>query len=437
MQYLTCGDLNIPICFIVGMSWGKKAKANARGNGKVTCKGCEPAEISVQIAIDPSLCDVYGLDIRKSIEIYSDLSAKKDSPSSPILLGGYPIMPELEFAVTNVNKTEETDIAVKIPRLLTADIIFSGVKTVKEVSRQRALDFSTLGVSVPRVFIEVDGESLEIKEKFSILNLVTTPSTANIDIEIGDDTAIADQKSFIDSVMEKTAKVKIELPSGTATYFVINSSLIDNTLSIDCTIYPNEMSIPVQKTYMKKPLSYILKDICRIGKIDCDSSNISGDVDYYKLDSSPIESLRFLQRSAGFLISKLGNKLSFHYLPEKFTAQNAIECYIDDSVQNELARSVYWHDGINSSTASCDYEGDGVDIPSIFRSSDCKRYAENVLKYINYMRNDLTLRAEADGRIVNHSSLALKKNNVNLDVLVEYFEIDWVGEEMTIEAHYL
>ena len=143
MQYLSWADVQIPLCFVTGLSYAKRAKVIEHTVGYASTRGVEAAEMSVQIQVTRAACMAFGLNFDEQVMQIRSLIANKDNPSGGVTVGGYPLYPELQFALTNVNTTYTAD-SVNGISVYACDLVLSGVACTKKVCRNRALEFEFL-----------------------------------------------------------------------------------------------------------------------------------------------------------------------------------------------------------------------------------------------------------------------------------------------------
>ena len=434
MQYLAWADIMIPLCFVTGFSYAKRARVTEHRGGFASSRGFEASEISVRVTISRAIAMAYGLDFGQWLRMIDGLNADPAGAQGAVTLGGYPVYPELNFALTNVNRTYLTDVSCQDISSIEADLTLSGVSCVKEVARQRALVFTPeeAVIQLPKVTIECDGESLVVQDSMAVSRFATSPDLLELEIFIGQDTQTPERASFLDSMMSNFATVTCELPQGTVVYNVISCMQYDNIMSLSGSIFPESASQVVTKTFVDCDIADILTDICQMIGIECQIL-ISGHVDYYLMKCSPLEALAALRASAGFIVSRQGNTLTFAWVPDAIEPQKTLDLIVTDDSLAEPVGGVIWRDGIHEATAG-KAEGGVIEVESAFRSPDGGQFAGQVLKLQRYLQSYIRIEDAIDETIGSHSQVAIAKNGEEIPALVDYPEFNWLEGTMMLEC---
>lgn len=434
MQYLSWADILIPLCFVTGFSYSKRARVTEHSGGFASSRGYETSEISVRVSLSRNAAVAYGLDFSECLRELEDLTADKDNAQGTVSLGGYPIYPELNFALTNINKTYLTDLSTNDISSLEADITLSGVSCVKEVSRERALifDLKDTAIELPKVTLTCKGKSLVVQDSLSIARFETAPDRIELEIYISQDDRKPERKGFLESIVRDYATVTCDLPQGTVTYNIINCMQVDNVMQISGAVFPETASQTATKTFVDCDLSEIIRAICDIIGIDADI-RVSGKVDYYLMKCTPMEALEALQKSAGFVVSRQGNKITFGWLPDSIQPQKTLNLNVTDDTLDELSCGLIWRDGVNEANVG-DVSGNVPEVQSVFRSSEGEYFAKRILSYQRYLQSYIRIEDAIDETIGSHSQVAIVRNNVEVPVLVDYPIFNWLDGTMILEC---
>lgn len=431
MNSVICGQIEIPLCFVQSISWGRKAKTYQHSGGYVSARGFEATEISLKVSIDIAVCDVFGLNADDIFSMFDNLKTDRLSETGVFYIGGFPVYPELEFALTNINKTEISDLTGSIAHA-DADLVFSGVKAVKNVVRTRALELEPVQ-PVPDVVISVGDKSLSMQDSIQINEFITNPDSIHLTISIGSDMDLVSRKGFAESLIDNGV-IEAKLPQGTTKYYIINADLVDESLSLVGSIYPQKANKILTKTYQNTTLKNIIDDITNTAGIDC-SCIANGQIDYYRAFKTPIECLRELQQSAGFIMSNRQSKLTCAFVPElidSFYNMPYIELTQDEN--KEPIRGLYWYDGINQDSTGI-LDNSALKISSVFRSSE--KYADKCIKFARYMQNAITVTSDINTSIDTNSCVILSTNDAQINCMCEWIEFDWINNTMSVELHYI
>jgi hypothetical protein len=432
MESLDCGKVSIPACFIRSISWTKQAKVIKHYGGYVSSRGFEATEISVKASFDVQSCAVFGY---KPDDIYQMVDAiKTDRIDEPDVFRwcGYAIYPELEFALTNINKTYISDNTSCVSPSVECDLVFSGVRAVKNVNRERALSLESIK-DLPEVVLSANDKDLIVQDALQINKLITTFDSVDLDIDIGSDLDFVSRDSFLDRLISDGV-VYVDLPQGKTKYYIISASLVDESLSIVGSFYNKKAAQTLIKTYQDTTIDSIIKDICDAAGIES-KILITGHVDYYRAFGAPLDLLKELQQSAGFIMSVRKGVLTIADLPEKILGSTEI---VYNEMQSDGAtepiNGVYWYDGIHSDVYG-NIDKSSKKLLSAFRSNE--RYASRCLRFLKYNQNSIVIDADLLESIDAHSEILINSNGSIVNALVEFAEFDWVNNTMRLECHYL
>lgn len=427
MQYLSCADFEMPLCFVQSLSWQKRARTVQHYGGYVTARGFEPAEISVKINIDFSLCKLFGLDPQEVFARIESTVTNRTSRSGVFRLGGFAIYPTLEFALTNINKTFSPEIGV-----IECDCVWSGVKAVKNVARENALETKPFD-AMPGVVLSVGSVSLSTQDFAGVNEFVTAPDSISLVLSIGSDMDLVNREGFQQDLLNGGV-VDVSLPQGNTRYYVIQADLTDEQLSIVGSVYKPQSQRSITRTYQNTSLKAIVEDLASFAGIDC-RCIVDGKIDYYRAFGTPLNAIRDLQSSAGFIMSMRSGVLTCVDVPDSLKADDEIE-FIDmrADTDSEPINGCYWYDGINQKTAGT-LNKTAIRIYSAFRSDS--DYSTKCLNYARYQKNSIVVEAEIMQNIDTHSVVSVRSNDMIIDCMVEWFEFDWLNNRMQLELHYI
>lgn len=435
MQYLAWADVEIPLCLVGGFSYAKRARTVDHARGFASARGLEASEISVRVTLDRGVCMAYGLDFLHYLDMLEGFEAGPDSPQGAVTIGGYPIYPELNFALTNINRTYQTDMATDDISRIEADITLSGVSCVKEVSRERALIFGyedTI-VQLPKTTLSCKGKDFVIQDSTSVSGFVTNPKTLQLEVMIGQDNRTPERDAFLNDLISEYATVTCELPQGTVVYNIIQAMILDSVLYITGSILPEAASQVVTKTYQDCDIADILSDICAGIDVDADVQ-VDGHVDYYLMQCSPIEALEALQRSAGFIVSIQGNKLTFAWVPDSVQPQVTLDdLTVEDDTRSEDVNGLVWRDGIHEVMAG-EVSGEVVQVESVFKTDAGDAFAKRVLTFMRYQAARVLVSGAIVDSIGSHSQISVPKDDQELALLVDDPSFDWLTGQMSLEC---
>lgn len=429
MNYFTCGAISLPLCFVQSVAWSKTAKVYQHTGGYISSRGYESSELSVRVSVSPAVCEAFGLSLKDWYAEIDKIVTDRLSPSGVLRIAGYAIYPELEFALTNINKTVLADLAGETG-VIEADMVFSGVKASKEVFRERALQMDST-VEIPKVTLSVNGKDLQIQDGFQITEFKTTPDSLHIAIECGSDMDLVSRGGFLTDILDG-GKVIVDLPTGKTAFYVATAFLVDEELVIDGSIYPALSQQTITKTYLDCDLSEILSDLAKFAGIEC-TCKTSGHVDYFRAFGTPVDCMRGLQGSAGFIMSYREGKVTIGDVPKELVPAYHLEYLgMEDDRDSEPITGCYWFDGVNKHITG-EIGNNSLRVQSIFRSTE--DYSQRCLDYARYMKNAVTVTLDINPRIDAHSVVSIQSNDSILNVMVESFENDWINNTQELELH--
>ena len=431
MKYIECGLIQIPLVCVQSISWAKNAKIVQHTGGYISSRGFEAAEISVKLRFDYFTLATVGLDPIVEYQKLKTLVTDRLSESGVFYIDGYPIYPELEFTPTNINKTYLTDTSVKSD-IIEVDVVFSGVKAVKQAFTKRVLQVEAVA-DIPEIKIGVGDNLITIQYNYTLTEFVTTPDSITLSLEIGDDTSVLNRDAFLTELL-KEGVIIAYLPQGLTKYYVVSADVVDTGLSLVGSVLPVKSQQMVCKTYQDTTLKSIIQDLASIAGVECDCMT-DGNIDYYRAYGAPIQCIRDLQTSAGFLMSWRQGKLTCVDVPKVLSAENEL-LYIqmNQDAGVEPVNGIYWIDGVNR-FESGEIDSDALKIYSVFRSTH--DYSGRCLDYEKYARAVITIQSDIQINIDSHSLVYIWSNNQSIHCMVEWFEFDWLNNTMNLELHYI
>lgn len=432
MQYLTCGKTNIPLLYVKSIAWNRRARTTQRQGGYEVPKGFETTEVTVQCLFDEGLAQALGRSIDEDLTAFNRLVTDRMDEPDTLYIGGYPVVPSLQFALTSCNKTMVYDPSYTVA--MSCDLVFSGVRVSKEASRQRAMQFESDEVwDIPETVLSVQGKTLKLREMYRLSQLKRTPDSVSVVCEIADDMTVADQDGYMSRLVEDKAQLEVDFPDGKVKYWVVSASLDDNTLSLIGSILPEASQKPCVNTYWDCTMSFILKDLCSHMGVDCRCKFVDFTVDYYQNTDTPWDGVKSLVNCSGLLMSWSGNTLTFVDVPDFVAAKYELEA---QTTPNDEGASVWtgcvWVDGMNRHTTG-DLNGEVVHYHSSFRCSK-PTPCENCLKLSRYYQRMVVVDCPINRGIVQHSAVTVDSNGTKMDGMVEEFEIDFVTEKARYEV---
>ena len=426
MQYLSCADLTIPLCFVQSISWQRRARTVQHLGGYVTARGFETAEISAKLHVDFGVCKAYGVDPQTIYSLIDSTVTNRTAKSGLFTLGRFTVYPTLEFALTNINKTYSPDIGI-----IECDCVWSGVKAVKNVARENALTIDPTQ-TMPELTLSIGWKSLVLQDFCSISAFTTTPDSITISVMIGSDMDLINRDGFLTDLLSGTVSAK--LPQGETKYYIIQADLTDESLSITGSVYPPKSAKIITKTYQDTSLKAVILDLAAEMGVDCDC-RVDGTIDHFLAFGAPLDCLKSLQSGAGFIMSLRQGKLTCVDVPSALNASTELQFIeMSQDTDTEPIHGCYWYDGINQKTAG-KLDSSAIRVYSTFRST--ADYAQKVLNLVRYNKNMIVVQSEIMQTLDTHSVVGVQSNDTMIDCMAEWIEFDWLNNVMSVELHYI
>lgn len=423
MQYLKCGHLSIPLCFVQSIAWTRTARVSASQAGYITARGYEPCEVSVKCEFSYGTCQAMGLD---AVEQYRNfdmwVTDRMDEPDT-LTVGGFPIVPSLNFALTSVNKTRVYDSAFN--PTIGCDLVFSGVRCAKEVVRNRVLDLENDSVEMPAVVLISEGNELDVRQKYSIEAFTRTPDAVEISIAVGDDLTLVSRDDFLETFIKSQGKVRVTYGAESVTYHVIAATLSEMTLHFVASILPPQSQKCFRFTWRNTKLSTIISDLCLSMGVKKKLHLTDFDVLYYVTSDTPMNALRRLQDSVGFVMSWDENTLTIADPPKDVYGDVVLEGFTPlQDTKDAPVLGCIWTDGLYRHVSG----EEGADTVRIYSSVSTKNpvVADIRLSYENFIRRRAIIESPIYPQILHYSCVRVLSQDSLLDGVVENFEYDYV-----------
>lgn len=423
MQYLRCGKVSIPLAFVQSLSWARTAKTSASQAGYITAKGFENVEISVKCEFSYGACQAMGLDAVEQYRNFDMLSTDRMDEPDVLTVGGFPIVPSLNFALTSVNLTRIYDPAFNAT--IGCDLVFSGVRCSKEVTRNPVLDLEDTYVEMPTVVLLSEGKELDVRQKYSIETFTRNPDAIEISIAVGDDLTLVSRDDFLEDFVKSQGKVRVTYGAETVTYHVIAATLSETKLNFVASILPPASQKCFRHTWRNTKLSTIIGDLCLSMGVKKKLHITDFDVIYYMTSDTPMTALRRLQDSVGFIMSWDGNTLTLADPPKDVYGDVILEGFTPlQDTKDAPVLGCIWTDGLYRHVSG----EEGADTVRVYSSVSTKNpvVADVRLSYENFIRRRAIIEAPIYPQILHYSCVRVLSQDSLLDGVVENFEYDYV-----------
>lgn len=427
MLYLSCGKVEIPLPFVTGLSWTRTARTTKKTAGYERALGYETSEISVRAVFNLAIADALDID---AAELYHRLLLLAtdciDEPSR-LICGDFEPLPSLEFALTSCNRTSVYDR--QFDPSLELDLVFSGVRCVKEMARKEELAEMTTSGQLPTVSLSRNGKTLDIRDSYSINRLIIRESSVEIGFTVRDDMTVINRDGFLTDLCDGTAKVTVQ----DREYAIVSANIEANHVEIVGSFWPVQSQKPFMETYTDTNLKSVLDELAKRGGIQADI-RINGGISYYLNSTSPMESIQILVESAGVLSIWREGKLLIVDVPGMIPQGIELDARVDASNDaSEKITSCVWSDGLTSNMAGTT-DGQGIAISSAYsgeiRSKQCLAKAQ-------FIQNSLVVECPIALGVEQGSAVTVQVADSMVSGIVTSFEADYLSWTATYYISYI
>ena len=427
MLYLSCGKVEIPMPFVSSMSWTRTARTTKKTGGYERSLGYETTEISVRAVFNFAISEALGIDANSLYHRLASLVTDCVDEPSRLIVGDFEPVPSLEFALTSCNRTSVYDM--QFDPSLELDLVFSGVRCVKEMARKDVLTDATTSGQLPTVSLSRNGKTLDIRDSFSIHRLIIRESSVEIGFTVRDDMTVINRDGFLTDLCDGTAKVLVQ----GLEYAIISANIEANNVEITGSFWPVQSQKPLMETYTGTNLKSVLKELAERGGIKADI-RINGDISYYLNNTSPMESIQMLVESAGALSIWREGKLLIVDVPGMIPQGIELDARVDASNDaSEKITSCVWSDGLTSNMAG-NTDGQGIAVSSAYsgenRSNQCLAKAK-------FLQNSLVVECPISLGVEQGSAVTVQVADSMVSGLVTAFEADYISWNATYYISYI
>ena len=363
MKYLTCGDkLRVPMTLVSGLSWTDTARTVEKTGGYSRSLGYEAVTLSVRINFNADTASL-SVDTEKGLKalFYQLNELATDCVDEParLIVGDFEPEPAMLFALTSCNRSQTYD--PRFDPTLEMDLVFSGVRCVKEEARNNALTEQETSGQLPEIIIKRGGRELKIRDAYNLDTLVIRDSSVEIGFTVRDDLTIIDRDGYFVDMIDGKTIVTVDKND----YYVVSASVEANRVELTGSFWSIDSQKPFVKTYRDTDLKVLFTELAERAGVKADI-RVSGRVDYFLNATSPMESIAGLVESCGALALWRGGKLMIVDVPEVLGVGTELEAQIDAANDSqEIISSCVWADGLKSDRAG-DNKGEGVSIASVY-----------------------------------------------------------------------
>ena len=431
MKYLTCGDkLRVPMTLVSGLSWTDTARTVEKTGGYSRSLGYEAVTLSVRINFNADTASL-SVDTEKGLKalFYQLNELATDCVDEParLIVGDFEPEPAMLFALTSCNRSQTYD--PRFDPTLEMDLVFSGVRCVKEEARNNALTEQETSGQLPEIIIKRGGRELKIRDAYNLDTLVIRDSSAEIGFTVRDDLTIIDRDGYFVDMIDGKTIVTVDKND----YYVVSASVEANRVELTGSFWSIDSQKPFVKTYRNTDLKALFTELAERAGVKADV-RVSGRVDYYLNATSPMESIAGLVESCGALALWRGGKLMIVDVPEVLGVGTELEAQIDAANDSqEIISSCVWADGLKSDRAG-DNKGEGVSIASVY-SGDGK--AKQCLKRAVLRQHTIKVECPVALGVEQGATVTVQIANSMVSGIVTGYELDYLTWRATYYVSYV
>ena len=364
MKYFSCGDkIRVPLTMVSGVSWTETARTVEKTGGYTRATGKEAVTISARVTFNPAVASLtYSTEqgLNGLYYILNGLATDCVDEPARLLIGDFEPVPSMLFALTSCNKTQNYD-----PRFdpsMEMDLVFSGVRCVKEESRNKSLSDKETAGQLPDITIKRGTKELAIRDSYNVDNLIIRDSSVEIGFTVRDDLTIINRDGYFVDLTDGETRVVVDKNE----YYIVAASVEANRVEIIGSFWPVDSQKAFVHTYRDTTLKDLFSDLAKRAGIKADI-RVEGSVSYYLNATSPMESITEVAESCGANLYWRNGKLLVVDVPEILGKGVELEAQIDASNDSqEVISSAVWVDTLTKDVAGDD-GGESVSVSSVYR----------------------------------------------------------------------
>ena len=431
MKYFSCGDkIRVPLTMVSGVSWTETARTVEKTGGYTRATGKEAVTISARVTFNPSVASLtYSTEqgLNGLYYVLNGLATDCVDEPARLLVGDFEPVPSMLFALTSCNKTQVYD-----PRFdpsMEMDLVFSGVRCVKEESRNKSLTEQETSGQLPDITIKRGTKELAIRDSYNVDTLVIRDSSVEIGFTVRDDLTIINRDGYFVDLTDGETRVVVDKNE----YYIVAASVEANRVEIVGSFWPVDSQKTFVKTYRDTTLKDLFSDLAKRAGIKADI-RVEGSVSYYLNATSPMESITEVAESCGSMLYWRNGKLLVVDVPEILGKGVELEAQIDatnDGTEN--ITSCVWTDGL-SEELSGDNKGESVSIGSIYCGSP---RAKQCLNRAQFRQRVIKVECPIALGVEQGATVSVQVANTMVSGLVTSFEADYMNWKAVYYVSYI
>lgn len=429
MKYFGFNNIKIPLTCITGFSYSRNANIVPINNLTCKCTGITPISVQVQMQLNAANCmDTDFITLAR--QLFELKPNKVDKPSF-IVIGDDIAIPQMKFMLISTNVTTQSDRLGNLQEV-NVNWTLNGSQVVKDENRNIELRQSGVvkELLLPKTVLHCKDKEIECINDISISELKLSGFFGTIQIVLSDTYKKVDRDTWLTAVND-SSDTYFEIENY-GKYYISKSSIEDNWLTFELTKFDRSWYQQKTETFMNPDDKLFgLKDIFK----DADVMS-KAKFEYLKYDDTPINCMYSLQDSLGYLVGLRKDKIFLYDTPDIIAKGNVVYDFVlDEDTMTRPYTKVIIRDGYG------EYKAGNDDGETFFVNALCRvtpDTAENVLKYVRFNQNMITLTIPLEKRINIGSIIGVNVgDNKILNCVCTEFDIDFLENSMQLELHYI
>ena len=431
MKYLTCGDkLRVPMTLVSGLSWADTARTVEKTGGYSRSLGYEAVTLSVRINFNADTASL-SVDTEKGLKalFYQLNELATDCVDEParLIVGDFEPEPAMLFALTSCNRSQTYD--PRFDPTLEMDLVFSGVRCVKEEARNNALTEQETSGQLPEIIIKRGGKELKVRDAYNLDTLVIRDSSVEIGFTVRHDLTIIDRDGYFVDMTDGETTVTVDKNE----YYVVSASVEANRVELTGSFWSIDSQKPFVKTYRDTDLKALFTELAERAGVKADV-RVSGRVDYYLNATSPMEGITGLVESCGALALWRGGKLMIVDVPASIGDGTVLDARVDaGNDASERITSCIWGDGLTSQMAGDD-KGRGISVSSVYSGEP---RANQCLAQARFLQNSIVVECPIALGVEQGSAVRAQIADSMVSGIVTGYELDYLSWKAVYYVSYI
>lgn len=451
MQYFKYNDISIPLTCITSVAYTKSGNIVPLSKMSCKCAGINAIQVGLEISLTPaSFISGFALDTTDNFDVTYDKFIKwvgylcsikpNQFEADYLTFGDKIIVPQLKFMLSSVSCTYKSD---RNGLLQEVQLSWSmvGSKVVKKEAKDKQLaqqsESSIATYRLPKVVLHYNDKSIECSNDINISALTLSSLNGHIELLLADTYTDISIKAWLDDVNnDKNAYFEIE---GYGKFYISSSYIIyANWLNFELTKFTQAWFTRHTKTFLSNDnSSFTLSNI--FSNIDAENTPVEvkskASFTYFKYNCNPTQLIKTLQTSLGYIIGLREDKIYLYDAPDTIPEGSiTYDYYLDENKLTKPITQVILKDAVNEFTSG-NTDGESYAVNSLCAASQAA--ADNVLKYVKFYHNIITMTVPFDKRIKSGCLITVNTGQSLINCVCTEYDINFIENQIKLELHYM